>query len=458
MIIFNKNLFWEKMSRNHQVYVGEEHGKIALPVADVMLDGELNIFKEIESQGIFQLRFTGTKLEFFAGKYIGIIPINPHLTIEVRPRVPVKNLVRCLKISRSNFKELRGLKRLFDSSKDSFDALLDTLTEDLLEAVERIRYFGIYKTYSKLDIVTSHPKGRINLSAAAKESFKPSKHEKIHCTWFDRTINNPPNQCILTALESLAQKYACLIGQKMAQSRLRRINEASQLFHGVKSDFRHSFFFDSSIEDPSRLPELRSYYRDAIQISKLILQNEGISVLESGTQFSMSSLIIDMSVVFEKYIRNVLTDSLNDNNLSVRDGNISHEASGGARPLFIDEAHSQSQNKKQLATPDIVVFNNNVLDPKPYLVIDAKYKIVASTAEREDINQIVTYAVAYGVDKALLIMPAHPGIIGGLHILGRVGTVQVYQFNFDLSAEDVSGVESEWVTAVREICTVFSNT
>lgn len=433
-----------------KVYTGNEHGKIDVPIERLMQNGDLNIFREIESQRIFTLRFSGKELEFYAGKYIGLIPINPYITIHVKPRVPVKNLAHHLRKSDSKFKDLPGLKRAFNRDATSIDTLLDTLADELLDAINSIRYFGLYKTYILKEERTFHPKGRINISALARSSSSSPFNESLACSWFDRTIDNGPNRCILAALESLSMKYSRLIGRQGVLSFLQRINTASRLFQGVTFDRAHHFFNDPIVEEPTKLPELRAYYKSALSISKIIIRNEGVSLFFTGTEFSMSSLIIDMADVFENYVRNVLKEKLLFENLFVKDGNIDESGGGGARNLFANETKSLPGKAKR-ATPDIVIFKNESSVQIPVVVVDAKYKLVSNGAERDDINQLVTYATIYGVNRAVIVMPAHSKAPRGHHYLGKVGPVYVYQFNFDLAANDTELEEEFWAATMREI-------
>ena len=105
-------------------------------------------------------------------------------------------------------------------------------------------------------------------------------------------------------------------------------------------------------------------------------------------------------------------------------------------PLFVD-------NNKYKTKPDLIV-----KDQRGTLMIgDAKYKKKPS---EEDRYQIISHALAYGVNKAILIYPLPPrGEHSGLKRLGNIGhhnSIEVYEFYFDLSG-DLSASDQQLKTA-----------
>jgi hypothetical protein len=59
-------------------------------------------------------------------------------------------------------------------------------------------------------------------------------------------------------------------------------------------------------------------------------------------------------------------------------------------------------------------------------------------SSRDAVNQAVTYALAYRADRVVLVHPrASRFQPGGLRHLGDIDHVSVYQYRFDLGAEDL---------------------
>lgn len=432
------------------IYSGSEHTEISIPIDQLLTSDGLQIFPEVVNHDIFEFKFGGQGFTFKAGRYVGLIPINSNVTIDVKPRVPLRNLERIFIKSGAEVRSISGFSKWFDPHEESSDSLLDFITDALLSSIKRIAHLGLYKEYQRKESFTAQPKGRIEVTsyryhAAAGQSGK------VKCVWHERTVDNGINRCLLAALEALASKYSRLIKRKGAMSRLRQINIAAHHFQGVTSDRHNSFLRDPMVELPSKIPSLRDYYREAVGLSKAVIYNQGISLSKPGSEFSLSSLIIDMGTVFEGYVRNILLERFDLRGYKVADGNLGQDAGGAARKLFIDDGIPRL-GKNANATPDIVIQKEVGVELIPEIVIDAKYKVAAPSAQRSEINQVVTYAVIYGVKKALLIMPYNKETKLGLHYLGLVGAVQVYQYNYDLAAQEVEAEEVLWVRAIAELC------
>jgi len=73
------------------------------------------------------------------------------------------------------------------------------------------------------------------------------------------------------------------------------------------------------------------------------------------------------------------------------------------------------------------------------VVIDAKYKLDVS---RDDVNQVLGYALTYGTDTVALVLPRKSAAAPrGLQLLGQVGGVSVYTYVFDLGSPDLEAEE-----------------
>jgi 5-methylcytosine-specific restriction endonuclease McrBC regulatory subunit McrC len=345
---------------------------------------------------------------------------------------------------------LSGFTRRFESYERPFDGLLDILTDAFLEALEPIRNFGLYKEYERREALSTQPKGRLNLAKIAQRAFTSPYDLRIACSWYERVVDNAVNRCLLTTLELLAVKYLRLFRAKGALSRIKRINEAAGLFRGVSTESSFAFMSDIYVSDAAKLPALRSYYAEPLLLAKAIIQSQGVSLSSSGDEFSLSSLLVDMSTVFEAYLRNSLISEFSSGEVFVVDGNRREDIGGGARALFASD-NRQRLGKIPMATPDMVVYKRDKDNAKVEIVIDAKYKLPDPVAEREDINQVVTYATAYGTQKALLVMPYHEGTKAGLWYVGRVGAVHVYQYNIDLAAVDGVAERKRWCAAIQAL-------
>src|SRR5216684_7817826 len=82
------------------IYDCQERHAVNLPLDHVLLpNGKLDILPAVMSKGYFDIDYRGDALSFVAGRYVGLIPINDRVLIDVKPKVPVKNLLRLIDIA-----------------------------------------------------------------------------------------------------------------------------------------------------------------------------------------------------------------------------------------------------------------------------------------------------------------------------------------------------------------------
>lgn len=160
---------------------------------------------------------------------------------------------------------------------------------------------------------------------------------------------------------------------------------------------------------------------------------------ETGDAVGLPSIIINMSQVFEDYLRTFVTRraAASGAPLAVLDGN-SFPPAGGAKMLFDDGVDIP-------ARPDLVV-RSSTPDQACLAVIDAKYKPAGDRPSRDDLNQILAYAMTYRTNLAVLVQPqaSVPSISPGHHRLGAIGNVIIDQYVLDLGADDLVVTEGDF--------------
>jgi 5-methylcytosine-specific restriction enzyme subunit McrC len=148
----------------------------------------------------------------------------------------------------------------------------------------------------------------------------------------------------------------------------------------------------------------------------------------------MASVVIEMNVVFEDYVRNVLeAATAGDPRLDVLDGN--HE---GAKRFFDSEPSED-------ANPDIVFRVDGEATP---VVMDVKYKPASKMPDRSDLNQVIAYGLSYRADAVAVVQPRAEGSTRSRLIsLGTISGMRVYQYVFDMDA-DLAQEETTMVAAL----------
>jgi 5-methylcytosine-specific restriction enzyme subunit McrC len=229
---------------------------------------------------------------------------------------------------------------------------------------------------------------------------------------------------------------------------LRRINRLYRLFDGVTLDHRRSFLRDPLVVGAHRLPSLRAYYRDALDIALAIVREHAVSFEREGSALELRSLILNMHQVFEDYVRNVLAREADANRWTAR----VHDGNGKAgRKLLFD------QRPSEWATPDIVVRNDYGPGPRTPVLLEVKYKPDSGAPDRGDLNQAISYAATYRCPNVVLVQPQGDSGFSGLRRLGTLGDIAVYQHIIDLSADDLAAEEVSFGGAVASLCTASAH-
>jgi 5-methylcytosine-specific restriction enzyme subunit McrC len=171
--------------------------------------------------------------------------------------------------------------------------------------------------------------------------------------------------------------------------------------------------------DPRRLPVIRfdrlnERYRDAVALSKLVLRSASFDL--GHGEVPATAFLVDMNRAFEDFVVEALRDALG------REHGALVQGARGLR-LYLDEADQVALQ------PDLSLWQAG----RCTFVGDVKYKRILPTEyPNADIYQAVAYAVATGLDRALLIYAASEGEPAS-HRIVRIGK-QVDVVVLDLSA------------------------
>jgi 5-methylcytosine-specific restriction enzyme subunit McrC len=155
--------------------------------------------------------------------------------------------------------------------------------------------------------------------------------------------------------------------------------------------------------DVRRLPSigftrLNRHYRTAIELSKLILSATSVE-LGDGHR-SATSFLVDMNVVFERFLFTALVEAMPD-------AEVVHE-----RWVHLD------LGRRVPMKPDLTWLDAQ----RPVFVADAKYKALADPDGRNaDLYQLLAYIVALGLDAGMLVYASGEGVQGHHQVveLGR---------------------------------------
>lgn len=389
-----------------------------IPVSELLVDSEIEIYPDIQTKGLFFLQFDGARLRLTAGPYIGLIPINSRIVVEVRPKLPVRNLSRVIELAQQHLVTLETFERLYDVSEQHTASILELLAGGLIRALAPIRSSGLEKLYVPTTHNDSSPRGKINFTATLRRNFSRGLFHRMVSSRFEMTADTPHNQLIKFAL--------WLAGETLIRVRSRNRHLLEQL-NGCLLDFGGVSLksFDQEgvrrVQHTSGQLKSKASYDRAIEIAGAIVAGDGVELVRIGDELRLSSYIINFEVLYEAYVRQVLRcdRDIANRGFAVLDGN-----KEGRRRLF-------EESDTPPAQPDIVIVDNR---KRPLIVLEVKYK---DRPERADINQAIAYGLAYGVRSVVLIHQSELPEDPPWRLIGTIGGITILRYSINLDCDDL---------------------
>jgi 5-methylcytosine-specific restriction enzyme subunit McrC len=423
-----------------------EQGPVDIDLTEVMnAAGELEISAEIQSKDYFAVSLSRKSITLRARGHVGYIPLNQRIVVFVRPRVPVSNLTRIVNLSGEPTTLLTSTRE-YATDEHWTDSLLDMYATALTRAIETITLNGLIRDYTRREEVSSFPRGRVLMHRTIQDLHARGIDHAAHVAWFERTADIAPNQCLKYALWLLASRYV-ETAHLPRESRIlhRRINALYSVFDGVQLDRDRRFLHDDGVSGGRPLPTLRAYYREGLDIARSIIEQRAVLIDQPTGLLRLPSIVVNMNHVFERYIRTVLQHhaTANDWHAKVQDGN-----EEGSKELF-------NAKPSMKATPDIVIEPTDAASP---LVLEVKNVPVREHfSDRSHMEQAITYAVSYGTKRVVLVHPrATTSQNTGMRRLGQIGDIELYQYRFDLGADDLAAEDARFGEAVASLLPAHS--
>lgn len=422
------------------VIAGEENKARVLPAGFIKEDGSLDLYKDVKR--LFQPVFENGQPAIQCGGWIGYIPLNERFALEVAPKVPIGNLERLIGMAAGYAPNiLQKYTRHFARTADRPESVFLLLADQLLDAFDRIWDAGLLKTYDRVERVGSSPAGRFDPFASAWRTAKAGRPVAVSSS-FQRSVDFGPNRVLLFAFEKLFARYFGDQSQSM-RYRIRRIKRAIDRLEDVTLARPREISSRAMASYLHDLPAHHEHYADALLVAQLIVSDAGLSIRNADGTMILPSILIDMSKVFETYVRRMLADNLeSDPRISVKDGNAAPPL-GVATKLF--EPYNVQGKANPDMTPDIVI----EVDGITRLVIDAKYKSARKLPDRGDTEQAIAYGARYGCDRVMLLHAGRATAQKYADHIGNVGTFAVYNGLINLEADPIEDEEANLADAIR---------
>ena len=419
---------------------GEERSEIDIPLSEIIGEGgKLNILPDVKKYFSIDYKPRNDKLTLVAGGYIGLIPINDDLAVEITPRFPISNLTRIVSVAEDKFNTLDFFARKYKEVGAATPVVFEFMAECLANELKELESEGVLKEYLRRNEDSHKIKGRIDINGSIKHLWSHGHFNKAHISFFDFTPDNPFNQLIKYAINY------CIVELHAIQSEKTKIRkeliEFYSYFDGVT--LYHDRRFEKDVYDSlesDKISDLRKYYANVCEICRLIINNSGVSFDESGHDIEMSTFTLDMSTTFEKYLIN----SLRLNRATFPESTAILDGNREGKKKF----YRQPSLAKSDAKPDVII----KIDDQHQIIADAKYKPNCKDSDR---YQAISHALSYRSNIAVLVLPkTSVSPSAPLRKLGTVGysyEVDVFEYYFDLAEANLEEEEQRFASSLASL-------
>ncbi len=390
----------------------EEFGEIELGIDRLLVNGEIKLDNRIAQKGFLNISLVNGQVKLRADKHVGLIPLNEHVAIRVKPRAAIANLTKMIVRSGQAPFVITDFSRGYLPNFQLGTNTESVYCGSLVSGLERVVAAGLMKSY--LEAADPPPwRGRLLVSETIKRHR--SRNVRYRGEFDYRTLSH-------SGPENVALKHAgkfvrdWLAANDRNSQLLPRVDAVLRQMDSVPDfDGRLGPLLQSVARAVGRLSSHQAYYRDPLWTAYVILQGKVPDLTAEGF-VTLDSLIVNLSKVFEAYVRQLLID---------------RAASMGWRIVSGDEVIYPffTDGNDYRVKPDIVV----VKDGQAIAIVDAKYKFDPKETDR---YEVLAFMDALGVTRGGFVLPARPerasrymGVTAGGKVLSDL--------RFDLAAVDM---------------------
>lgn len=414
---------------------------LEIDARELLVGNRLQLYEGIQGSKYLSVHFKGDRIVFTPTHYIGHIPLNDRLALNVSPRFNVSNLTRVLRIAAHSPVPLERFVRTYRRDRERLPTIFDELTLAFLQAVEVVLRNGLLPVYECVRSDGAFPKGRLLIGDTLRRHHARGTRFRATSSWYERTFDNGPNRLLKYTLWLLGKRLAAGTPRAGVAKLKTQLNRFYKVFGTVKLDRARRFLSDPLVLDPVRIPSVRAYYTQAVELAILLIRDQSLDLSRMGGPIRAPSMLVNLQAAFEAYLRNSLSDQLSGRTpkFDVLDGNL--EKPAGARKGLFDESTVHA------ATPDIVIryTDPDWGDDSAVAIIEVKYK---GTVTREDLNQAIAYGSSYRSPIVVLAHVRTSNAPSQLRREGTIGNTVVYSYAYNL-ANDLEREEREFAQAIE---------
>jgi 5-methylcytosine-specific restriction enzyme subunit McrC len=242
------------------------------------------------------------------------------------------------------------------------------------------------------------------------------------------------------ALDLAIKTIVILLNQPLSRERKNELSVLGLIMRDI-DDLFSSIPLDRSLKyvpevinslNNGSIPETRDYYVDACRTALLLVEGAGI-IPTLEVKDSTISFVVNMETIFEDYVFNVLRSYASQ----FRWVNVIRGSSEQRKMFSGDNCDTRN------VEPDIVIEDVN----HRKIPIELKYK---DTPNRDNINQAITYAIAYQIGIAILVCFTNKVSNTGWKYFGKIGNqIDVWVYFLNLDSDDMYAEEGRFANNIN---------
>ncbi|MEQ5766567.1 McrC family protein [Halomonas sp. H33-56] len=385
--------------------------------------GKARVFSSIREMSAIEIRETLSGPELRVQGLIGLLPLTPELSLNLKTKFPISNLWHMLTIANSACDAFLPVTRQYSTSNSL--APHQVLIRSFCFYLKSINTQGIARDYVQ-EKHTGYYKPKINFGKTVKNYLSRGNDIEVFSDVFSFSPNLTANQYL---------KSACLEFLKIIPNSLNFEEERFLLLDSLNAlDRIPSAPLPENYQiSLSQIPSwIIDSYKNALKIYSIYLGHERIGFSYDPQGSSLPSFIFSLDTIFEDFVRNYLNKSFLSEKISVKDGN-KHK---NQKTLFTD-------NRRFPVKPDLIFQQKkNVLG-----VGEIKYK---PKIDEKDRYQLISHVMALRAPLGVWISPAH----GERTTIERIGSTtngaEFYHCKISLS-DDIEVSSEEMAKKIKKI-------
>lgn len=394
---------------NMEIINVKEKSKVMLTDSKTIFkNSKFDIIQLAEKRDFFKVALKPNGLELTMGPYVGSVPINDKLSLNISPKISIDNFFFLLKKANMDIQFIDEYYRSYLSGISNMN-MLDLITLKFIKGLKKIEQNGIYRDYVEIKKNGIDLKGKIVFKEhISKNIFKNIQHKVVY-SYDDYSRDIVENQVLKYVIHYLIRYYKSVENKKEF---IKDLKYYEDLFYNVSLNRRIVFLNKTSRKEIiSKMPSLRRYYNEALIAAFMIIDKAEFKFEEGNELNTLPSIYVNTADLFEKYCRIGLAER----------AQVSEKFYKNSLKLFSDG------NYNQKVEPDIVYESNSTIK----CIIDAKYK--SEKPSREDIFQMISYLERYKCCIGVFVLPKEDNLV--FEKIGLVNDKQIYIYRINISNE-----------------------